>query len=243
MTDEGDPAIEQVDDLAVAAISLLAKTAIESDYPGTLKGVYDHPRTLFEIPESELPALVVYCREQRDLHGTSGRALEQLEVVFEYALPSSSVHDERAPRWPTLRAVWRAIVEAMRAGTHGELPVPITPDADPADTLFDVTSLGVHTDSGAVRFQLNKGGREIDDGFARFPFFRGSLTFDHYPGDLIDPVDPSASQLYKFLSVHATWRRPGATVNTPGQPGFSTGEGPVVTNLPGHPDGLPEPGP
>ena len=239
-------AIDRHDDIAINAIALLAKTAIVAEHASSsCKEVYDHPRSLEELPEDALPALVVYCRDQQDLRGVSGQAKELLEVLFEYKMPSSAVLDERGPRWPTLRMVWRTVVAAMRAGDHEKLP-PEVLDPDSSEKFFERLALSVVDVSGRVRFQLAKAGGEIDDGIERCPIFRGTLSFEHYPNVAIDPEapdEPSGARLYKFLGTDTTWRRPGADANTPGQPGFSTGEGPVITNLPGHPDGLPEPTP
>ena len=215
-------------DLTIEAIALLAKTAIVAAHSSdALRGVYEHPRTLYEIDESALPALVVYCRDQQDLEGVSGRAVEQLEVVFEYALPSSNLQDERPMRWPTLRAVWRTLVDVMRAGHHAALQ-------DGAD-LFAAADLSMQSTTGRVRFQLMDGGRAEPTNVPRFPFLRGTMQFECYPfGSSAD----AAAQLHKFLSMHATYTQPSATAATPSLPGTSTGEGAVETALQGYEGGL-----
>lgn len=217
-----EPVIDQQTDAALAAIAALARAAIVADVGAeALTKVYSEPRPPHDLDDTDLPVLVIRRGRERWKRRSSTSRVRLIDVLFEYTLPSADVVKERELRWPTLQRVWESLCMAVLDGAHDEL--------DDGAEVLEAASVVADEDSPDVRYVLGAGGRETDaEQRFRRPFFTGVITVEH------DPEAVDATTLDKFLSLHASYDlvQTDESADTPSQPGVSTDEGPVETNLP-----------
>lgn len=213
--------IDAQTDVPLTAIAALVRGAIEADLGAqALKAVYAEPRPPHDLDEAELPTLAIFRTRDRWRRRNSASRINAITVTFEYTLPGANVREERALRWPTLQAVWGSLVGAVVNGHH----IAVADDA----AVLNAAGVFVLQESPDARYELAAGGREGDaEQNPRRPFFRGVIDIEYEPSG-VDPLT-----LDKFLSLHASYDivQTAETADTPSQPGVSTDEGPVETDL------------
>jgi len=223
--------IDGNEDVVIATLAKLSRAAIESEIGSdAVRVVFEDPRDLQNAGSAALPALCVYRHSETRKRISSASVARNIVVAFEYTMPAASM-ERRVGRWPTLPLVWGAVSDVCCAGHHPN----VNDDAD----VFALASIDVYEDTARVEYGLAPSGGDS------YGMFRARLTVEHVPENI------SASDLYKFLGLDSAFDIATsflaeayvdeATADTPGQPGVSTGEGPVATDVDGHPDGLPEP--
>ncbi len=216
------PVIDQQTDAPLAAIAALVRAAIAADVGAdALTKVYAEPRPPHDLDDNDLPVLVVRRGRERWKRRSSTSRVRLIDVLFEYTLPSADVAEERELRWPTLHTVWESLCIAVLDGVHEAV--------DDGAEVLEAASVVADEDTPDVRYLLGAGGRETDaEQRFRRPFFSGVITVEH------DPEAVDATTLDKFLSLHASYDlvQTDDTADTPSQPGVSTDEGPVETDLP-----------
>lgn len=215
-------AIDECTDVALSTIAALLRGGITAELGKTEDGtdvlakVWEDPRDLLLLnAATELPALALYRGRERRIQRSSTSVVQRITVRFDYTLPATS-KESRAGRWPALQTVWNTAVDILFAGKHAQV--------ESGAMVLRAASISIDR----ATFEMTPGFAE--HGGQSYPIARGSFDVEW------DPRSVDVSAIDRFLSFHASYDlvQTDDTEHTPSQPGVSTGEGPVETNLQGY---------
>lgn len=134
------------------------------------------PAPIDLIEATALPTMVVYRSREVETQRTMRHVDSRTTLVFVYTAPPTTL-DKLGPRWPILRRVWRALLEAVSAGEIGEPGVRV-------NVLTGVGVVEVDAESASVVYDF-----AADAEGQAFPQFRGEITIEERPVVELDLVD------------------------------------------------------
>lgn len=206
MATTSDPAIE--------AIAALVRAAVQSDVGrDTLVKVYEDPRVLMSIADSDRPVLCVYRESWKTRTRESGIVVEDTVIAFDYAMANVTL-DEKAAAWPVLVAVARSISRAVIARSHVAV-------SDGADVLTAAGIDDVDADSFTAKPSMAQSGREQNDQLNELcPVVQARITVTWSEAD----VDPAT--LDNFLELYTAFDEPGGDFTDPLMGADSSGSTP-----------------
>jgi hypothetical protein len=189
--------LDDYEDPQLAAVAALVQAAVRRDLdPDVLRSVYEDPRDIMSLANSELPAMAIYRHAERHEQEHSHEYVDRVTVRIDYLMPDIP-EGLRPARWPALRKVWRVLAKALVTGKHEALV-----DANDAQVaVLENASVECRPDrKRRVTYGFAKGGGN------NFPFFRAEVDLDFWP---LDGLDVSA--LSDFLTHVTVWAKPGDT--------------------------------
>lgn len=188
-------ALESLSDPLIAPVLALCKDAINADLADAMeaagvtpedavRATAPYPFALRIEGAAVLPALHCYRVQSRSTQFSVVHVDHVSRLQFTYATPGIG-REGLDERWPLLDRVWRALLGALKSGSHAA-------HADGADVL---------SDAGVVKVDLGTTRKLevfIEDGNHTFPGFIGELDVTWRDGSDVD-----TGSLYPALSFEA----------------------------------------
>jgi hypothetical protein len=134
------------------------------------------PAPLDLVEATALPAMTIYRSREVEIQKTMRHRDSRTTLVFVYTAPETAL-DKLGPRWPILRTVWRALLEAISVGEVGEVGGRVNVLAGVGVTAIDIETASVVYDASVT-----------PEGLA-FPQFRGEITIEERPVVVSELVD------------------------------------------------------
>lgn len=158
-----DPLVDALRAIAQVEVTSALAATLGASFPA-VRETRGHPFSLDLIERPALPAMFISAeRAEASPAGRIGIEDEVVVVTFEYVMPATPLA-KLDLRWPLLRAVWRELRKAIRAGTLSGTPV-----LEPAGVMR------LEPASPAVAYDF------AGDGSNAYPFFAGRMTFQWRP--------------------------------------------------------------
>lgn len=179
-------ALDDTTDPQIAAVAALAGGAVNAALADVttepaIRRVYTWPITRARAPQLQLPALAVYRFSDREQRRTIGRTETEVTIRFDY-WASATPLDRIELRWPLLRSVWEALVNAVLDGAHESV-------SEGAQVLELAGFVAIDRSSPTVRYIAAEPEEAV------YPRFEGTIVARHRE-------DFDRSELALFLELH-----------------------------------------